>query len=671
MANGCRVTVVSRKMIVRPANRMLSAISFGVFCRLAPSTRAIMRSRNVSPGRAVMRTTIWSDSTLVPPVTAERSPPESRMTGADSPVMADSSTEAMPAMISPSDGIISPALTTTMSSTSTCDEGTGSSDPSDSRRLAMVSDRALRRVSACALPLPSATASAKLANSTVNHRNRATSPAKRFSLPEASPMSRKNRIVVTMLPTPTTSMTGLRTINRGCSLRRLSTAAVFMIVGSNNDRVALARPTRPEATRWPGGCWAGSRVALIIDSSETQVLGGGAARQNGEVGQADDDQHDAHEQADEQRRSGGEGAGRRGDCLLAGQRAGESQRRNDEDEPADEHRQAERRVVPVRVTGQPTEGRAVVVARRREGVGHLRQAVRAGVEDRCLRRVHHDRNAGEDEHHDRHRQDVDRDQLHLRRLDLLAQILGRSADHQPGDEHRQDGEDQHAVEARTDTAGADLAEHDVHQRHGTAAGGEAVVGRDHGTGRRAGGRREQARRRRAEADLLALEVAAAGQLGDGVLIGAKGVELGVAVGLESLGGEGRGEPEHEHGAEQGPALLAVLGQLPEGVGQRERDQQDQKHLEQVREPVGAAERVAGVGVEEAAAVGAELLDDLLAGRGAAGNELRRTVEGVGHREAIEVLDHALADEDEGTDNRDRQQDADDRAGQVDPEVADR
>ena len=59
-----------------------------------------------------MRTTIWSDSTRVPPVTAERSPPDSRMTGADSPVMADSSTEAMPSMTSPSDGMISPADTT-------------------------------------------------------------------------------------------------------------------------------------------------------------------------------------------------------------------------------------------------------------------------------------------------------------------------------------------------------------------------------------------------------------------------------------------------------------------------------------------------------------------------------------------------------------------------------
>ncbi len=58
---------------------------------------------------------ISSDSTRVPPVTAERSPPDSRITGADSPVIADSSTEAIPSITVPSPGISSPALTTTTS----------------------------------------------------------------------------------------------------------------------------------------------------------------------------------------------------------------------------------------------------------------------------------------------------------------------------------------------------------------------------------------------------------------------------------------------------------------------------------------------------------------------------------------------------------------------------
>ena len=156
-----------------PASRMFSAISLGVFWRFAPSTRAIMRSRKLEPGVAVIRTLIQSDSTVVPPVTAERSPPLSRMTGADSPVMADSLTVATPSMTSPSAGIRSPAATYTicparrsLAGTSSCSFGSRSGRIST---LARVSVRILRKVAAWALPRPSATASAKFANSTVNH----------------------------------------------------------------------------------------------------------------------------------------------------------------------------------------------------------------------------------------------------------------------------------------------------------------------------------------------------------------------------------------------------------------------------------------------------------------------------------------------------------------------
>ena len=107
------MTTAITKISVSEASSTFSATSFGVFCREAPSTRPIIRSMNVSPGLEVIRTTIRSDSTLVPPVTADRSPPDSRMTGADSPVMADSSTEATPSTTSPSPGMTWPASTTT------------------------------------------------------------------------------------------------------------------------------------------------------------------------------------------------------------------------------------------------------------------------------------------------------------------------------------------------------------------------------------------------------------------------------------------------------------------------------------------------------------------------------------------------------------------------------
>ena len=109
--NGSRVAVASRNTRVSAMSSIVSAISFGVFCRLALSTMAIMRSMNASPGFTATRTTSQSDSTRVPPVTAEKSPPDSRTTGADSPVIALSSTEATPSTTSPSAGIMSPLST--------------------------------------------------------------------------------------------------------------------------------------------------------------------------------------------------------------------------------------------------------------------------------------------------------------------------------------------------------------------------------------------------------------------------------------------------------------------------------------------------------------------------------------------------------------------------------
>ena len=100
-----------RNTMVSATSSISSAISFGVFLRVADSTMAIIWSRKLWPASAVTRTTSQSESTVVPPVTAERSPPDSRMTGADSPVMALSSTDAAPMTISPSAGICSPAAT--------------------------------------------------------------------------------------------------------------------------------------------------------------------------------------------------------------------------------------------------------------------------------------------------------------------------------------------------------------------------------------------------------------------------------------------------------------------------------------------------------------------------------------------------------------------------------
>ena len=120
-----------------------------------------------------------------------------------------------------------------------------------------------------------------------------------------------------------------------------------------------------------------------------------------------------------------------------------------------------------------------------------------------------DRDPRADEHRERHGEDVEHDELDLARLDLLAEVLRRAPDHQAGDEDREQREHEHPVQPDTDAARADLAELHVDERHHPAERRVAVVHRVHRAVRRPGGRRgPERRRRRAVADLLALEVPA-------------------------------------------------------------------------------------------------------------------------------------------------------------------
>src|SRR5262245_5545933 len=370
MENGSSVTVARRKMMVSPASRMLSAISFGVFCRLAPSTIAIIRSRKVSPGSLVMRTTIQSDRTRVPPVTALRSPPASRMTGALSPVMALSSTDAMPTTISPSLGMNSPAETSTRSPLRSvalvvcailADAGSKFRPGSSTSFFAMMSRRAFLRLSACALPRPSAIASAKLANRTVNQSQSETAKMNHAGASPAPSSAWTNRAVVRMLPISTTNMTGLRSWTRGSSLRNESMIAPRTMAGSKSGR-ALA-------------C-----VDIDVPSGgEHQVLDDRPQRERRDERERADDDHHADQQRDEERRVGGECSRARRDDLLARQRARDGERRDGEPVARHEHRDAAEQVVEGHVRAQPGEGAAVVVAHRAEGVEDLAEAVRTGV----------------------------------------------------------------------------------------------------------------------------------------------------------------------------------------------------------------------------------------------------------------------------------------------------
>ena len=117
----------------------------------------------------------------------------------------------------------------------------------------------------------------------------------------------------------------------------------------------------------------------------------------------------------------------------------------------------------------------------------------------------------------------------------------------------------------------------------------------------------------AEAGLLAFHVSTgrirAGNLGR--LAGSGGGQERIAVLLGDGCDRHAHREQNRHHRQDRPALLRVPDHLAEGVGQPGRDQEDQDHLQEVGEGGRVLERVGGVGIEESAAVGPELLDGLL------------------------------------------------------------
>src|SRR6202047_374780 len=509
-------------MMVRPASRMLSAISFGVFCRSAPSTSLIMRSMKVEPWAAVMRTRIQSDNTWVPPVTADRAPPDSRITGADSPVIAASLTEATPSTTSPSDGILSPASTSTISPTLSAVPGTRRnvlSEPVNS--LAWLSVRVFFSDSACALPRPSATASAKLANSTVNHSHRMIWKVKPRLAPPVT-RSRRKITVVSAATTSTTNITGLLIMILGSSLAKAEPIAGITIFGSSIAETGIRLfilTTSMDVT--PN---ERSEQGVGVAS---EVLDDRAERERREEGETADDQDHADDQADEQAARGRQRAGRRRDRLLARQRTRDRHGRHDHEEAADEHRDSPGDVIERGVAGEAGEGRAIIAGLRGVGIKDLGEAVRPRIGHRGHRRRQHHGHGGPAEIHQRQYQDRQHRHLDFARLDLLADIFRRAADHQACDKDRDDDKDQHAVEPGTHAADDDFTELDVDQRNHAAERGERIM---HGVDGAAGGRRgddgEQRRGHDAEADFLAFHVAA-GQ--------PECLQRGGAVGLRPIG----------------------------------------------------------------------------------------------------------------------------------------
>src|SRR5215813_6021384 len=142
-----------------------------------------------------------------------------------------------------------------------------------------------RSVSSCALPRPSATASAKLAKMTVNQSQSETASVnQRGAAPGGGANKSRTQIaVVRTLPISTTNMTGFLATRRGASLRRLSSAAVPRMRRSKSD-----------------SCFALAAISEEPPGPAGEVLHQRAQRQGREERQRADDQHDGDEQSDEQ-----------------------------------------------------------------------------------------------------------------------------------------------------------------------------------------------------------------------------------------------------------------------------------------------------------------------------------------------------------------------------------
>ena len=134
----------------------------------------------------------------------------------------------------------------------------------------------------------------------------------------------------------------------------------------------------------------------------------------------------------------------------------------------------------------------------------------------------------------------------------------------------------------------------------------------------------------AEAHFLAFHIAAG-------LIDPQGRQPRVAVGLRPPADQHPHQEEQKHGGPHRPAVFLVPHHAAQVIGQAGGNQEDGEHLEEIRQRRRVLKGMGGIGVEEAAAVGAQHLDGHLGGHGALGDRLGLDLDVLHHRVALGVL----------------------------------
>ena len=180
-----------------------------------------------------------------------------------------------------------------------------------------------------------------------------------------------------------------------------------------------------------------------------------------------------------------------------------------------------------------------------------------------------------------------------------------------------------------------------------------------------GGRHAKERRRRiAKSDFFALGVADGS---DNARVSDSRVVLVFGVG----GVPNPYAKENDDHGEQRKTVLDAAHHFSEGVGERDRDREQQIDRQEVREAGRVFEGCRRVGVEESSAVGAKLLDGFHETDRSSRKCLAHVVQDVVEaRRAGERLDRPFSHEDDAKDKGDREQYVEQATGHVDPEVAD-
>jgi hypothetical protein len=194
----------------------------------------------------------------------------------------------------------------------------------------------------------------------------------------------------------------------------------------------------------------------------------------------------------------------------------------------------------------------------------------------------------------------------------------------------------------------------VHAVYGAAAG----VGGDHG---------KQRGIRDAEADLFAFHVSARLTRRRRAL-DPEFAEVRIPALFGRIGHKHAGQEQDAHRSKDGPALPRITDHLAERIGEAGWNYEDQNHLQEIRKRRGVLVGVRRVGVEEASAIDAEHFDHFLRSSRPLRDSLCSAFQSGDLRVGSKILNHTLRDQHEGPKDRNREQDVDQTAGQIDPKV---